>query len=267
MKAIKHIRAGLLNIEVIGTVPEREQGRRRAGRTQPTCAAQQFYNAKLSWRELELAIAANFGSRDYFVTYTYDDAHLPPDKAAAAGCLKKYFRRLREVRRRRGQELRYIYVTEGQHGCQGDDYFGGDGELENRRLHHHMVINCAGSDDLDELRSLWPGGGYIRAEPVDVRYYMELAKYMTKEAREFGRAKPGERTWRCSRNLARPEVEYIEIPSDSVTLTPPPDAVDYKQFSERNPYGYSDCIGARYLLFPTAPPESYTYNTRRRKKE
>ena len=267
-KAIKHIRAGLLHIEVIGTIPDDVPGRKgRAGRSRPTSAAQQFYNAKLSYRELELMLAANFGSRDYFVTLTYDDEHLPKDRAEAADCLKKFFRCLREVRRRRGQELKYIYVTEGLHGRKEDEYFGDDGTLENRRLHHHVVLNGVGPGDLDELRSLWKFGGYIKAEPIDVHYYQDLAKYMTKEPREFGRGKPGERTWIGSKNLSKYEVEYIEIPSDSVTLSAPPDAVDYRQFSEKNPYGFADCIGARYLLFPVSLPSGYTYTAGRTKRE
>ena len=110
------------------------------------------------------------------------------------------------------------------------------------------------------------GGGYIRAEPVDVHYYRELAKYLTKEAREFGRAKPGERTWNKSRNLKAYDVEYIEIPSDSVTLSPPPGAVDYVQFTERNPFGFADCVGARYLLFEEEHPPEYSYTSGRSRK-
>lgn len=267
-KAIKHIRAGLLHIEVIGTVPDDGARRKpRAGRGRPTCAAQQFYNAKLSWRELELMIAANFGSKDWFVTYTYDNEHLPGSKEEAANFLQKHFRSVRDVRRRREQELKYIYVTEGLHGRREDEYFGGDGALEDRRFHHHVIINSVSDSDLEELRSLWKGGGYIKAEPIDIHYYQELAKYMTKEAREFGRAKPGERTWRGSRNLIKYEVDYIEIPSDSVTLSAPSDAVDYRSFSEKNPYGFADCIGARYLMFPVEPEQRYSYTagrTRRR---
>lgn len=259
-KAIKHIKAGLLNIEVIGNIPEASLGRRgRAGRSRPTSAAQQFYNNKMSWRELELVTAANFGSRDYFITFTYDDAHLPADKKAAVKAFRKFIDDLRKVRRTRGEELKYIYVTEGFHGRKEDEYFGGDGKLEDRRLHHHVLINAVGESDLEEFRSLWRYGGYLRAEPVDVHYYQELAKYMTKEAREFGRAKPGERSWNRSKNLIKYEVEYIEIPSDSVTLSPPPDAVDYQQFSEKNPYGFADCIGARYLVFPSEPAQVYSY--------
>lgn len=265
-KAIKHIRAGLLNIEIIGTIPESCIGKKdRAGRSRPTSAAQQFYNAKLSWRELELMTAANFGGKDWFITYTYDDSHLPKNKEAAADCLKKHFRSLRDVRRRRGQELKYIYVTEGFHGRREDEYFGGDGALEDKRFHHHVVLNSVSECDLEEIKSLWKGGGYIKAEPIDIHYYQELAKYMTKEAREFGKGKPGERTWVGSRNLTKYEVEYIEIPSDSVTLSAPPDAVDYSQFHEKNPYGFSDCIGARYLVFPVEPFRDYSYNRGRRR--
>lgn len=264
-KAIKHIRAGMLNIEIIGNVPEQSPGcRHRGARSKPTSAAQQFYNHKMSWRELELLIAANFGSKDYFLTFTYDNEHLPENKEEAAACFKKFLRRLRDTRSRRKEDLYYLYVTEGYHGSMEDEYFGADRELEDKRLHHHVLLNSVGPGDLEEYRSLWPYGGYLRAEPVDVHYYQELARYMTKEAREFGRAKPGERTWRGSRNLKKPEVEYIEIPTDSVTLTPPPDAVDYHQFHEKNPYGFADCIGARYLIYAAPLVQMYSYNRSRR---
>lgn len=260
-KAIKHITAGLLNIEVIGQVPDSGPGRKGRGRrSKPTSAAQQFYNNKCSWRELELMLAENFGSADYVATFTYTDSLLPQSKKAADGMLQKTFRKIREARRRRGKILKYAYTTEGFHGARADEYFGDDRELEDKRFHHHVVLNSVGAGDMEEIRSLWVGGGYVRFEPLDVHYYQELAKYLTKEAREFGRTKPGERTWRTSRNLSKYKVEYIEIPSDSVTLVAPSGAVDYVQFSEKNPYGFADCIGARYLMFaaPKVPDYSYT---------
>lgn len=258
MKAIKHIRAGLLNIEIIGTVPDRDfQKRRRGSRSRPTSAAMQFYNNKSSWQELELTLANNFGRGDYVVTLTYDDDHLPQGRSEANKRLSKFFRKLRPVLKMRGAELKYLYVTEGFHDREIHDRFGDDGELEHRRWHHHVVINTG---DIDEIRSLWENGENVKAEPVDIHYYRELAKYLTKEAREFGRSKPGERTWNCSRNLNRDyTVEYIDLPTDSVTLTAPEGAIDYMTFREKNPYGYADCIGARYLLYPqeTPPPPSY----------
>lgn len=262
-KAIKHIQAGLLHIEVLGSVPDGTK-KRRSARAGPTPPAQRFYNLKHSWQELELTIAANFQGHDLVLTFTYDDGRLPPDKAAAGKQFQKFIRRLRGARRKRGAELRYIYVTEGFHAKGTDSPFAADGALEDKRLHHHGVFNVTGPGDLEEIRSLWPGGGYVRAEPVDVHYYRELSKYLTKEARAFGKPKPGERTWRGSRTLKKYQVEYIEIPTESVTLTPPFGAVDYAQFGEQNPYGYGVCVGARYLLFPKAEASAYSYTQGRR---
>lgn len=266
-KAIKHIKAGLLNFDIIGTVPEPDPGRRRGGRSRPTCAAQQFYNDKCSWRELALVLGANFGRGDYVATLTYGDRSLPPGKQEADRCFQWLVRKLRAARKKRGQELRYVYVTEGWHGKSDDEYFGEDGRLEDRRLHHHAVFNGVGPEDLEEIQSLWQGGGYVRIEPVDVHYYRELAKYLTKEPREFGRASPGEHMWRASRNLHKYETQYIEIDCDSVTLSPPPGAVDYVQFSERNPYGFAPCVGAWYLLFDSDPPPECSYARGRKKKK
>lgn len=264
MKAIKRIRAGLLNYEILGKVPEPKERRGRAPRSRATCAAQLFYNNKRSWQEAELVIAKNFGSGDMVVTYTYDEEHLPKSKAGAQKCLHKHFRKLRTALRRRGIELKYLYVTEGFHDKMENEYFNDDGEMENRRWHHHVVVNAS---DADELRSLWEYG-YVRVEPLNVHYYQELAKYLTKEAREFGRAKPGERTWNSSRNLDRKvEVEYIDIPIESVTLTAPEGAIDYTQFHEKNPYGYADCIGARYLLYPKETPPPLSYAAGRKSKK
>ena len=260
-KAIKHIQAGLLHIEVLGSVPEQTR-KRRSARAGPTPPAQHFYNLKHSWQTLELSIAANFAGRDWVLTCTYDDAHLPPDRTGAGKLFQGFIRKLRAARRKRGEDVRYIYVTEGFHAKGSDRPFEADGALEDRRLHHHVVLNGTGPGDLEEIRSLWPGGGYVRAEPVDVHYYRELAKYLTKEAREFGKPKPGEKTWRGSRNLNKPSVEYIDLPTESVTLSPPCGAVDYVQWGEVNPYGYGVCVGARYLLFPAPDARTYSYSQR-----
>lgn len=263
-KRLKRVRAGLLNYEYLVPVPSRQDGPRvRAAKRAASSAAQQFMNLKNSWRQLELTTAENFGPGDLVVTYTYDDAHLPPDKKSAGMWFQKNMRRLRTARRKTGQELKYIFVTEGFHEKREDSFLGQDGHLEDRRIHHHAIINGTGPGDYEQLRSLWTGGGYLRIEPLDVHYYRELAKYLTKEAREFGKPKPGERTWRASRNLRKYQVEYELIPSDSVTLAPPFGAVDYEQFGDRNPYGYAAFVGARYLLYEEKDPGlSYTQGRR-----
>lgn len=267
--AIKHITAGPFHVRVLGQVPEETLSpRHRAARVNPTPPAQAFYNDKRSWMELRLWIAANFGAKSYVLTATYTDELLPLDKKSAEqGPMAKFNRRMRRARKRRHQEWKYIYTTEGFHGMSSSSFLEADGYLKDRRIHHHMIVNGIGPEDFDEIRSLWPGGGYVRIEPFDIRYCTALAKYMTKEAREFGRAKPGDRTWKRSMNLTKYQVEYINIPMSGVALTPPPGAVDYETFHDRNPYGFADCVGDRYFLFGEQAAEAYSYNQGPRKKK
>ena len=168
----------------------------RAERSKPTSAAQAVCNQKLSLSGLELKLAANFNGKDHVLTFTYDDRHLPQDKNAGAVVFQKFIRDLRDVRRKRGEDLKYIFVTEGAHAQREED-----GVLENERIHHHAVINAVGPGDLEELRSLWVFGGYLRSDQLEGCGCPALAGYLTREAREFGRQKSGEWTWRASRNL------------------------------------------------------------------
>ena len=100
-KAIKHIKAGLLHIEVIGTIPDRPPGRQgRAARSQATSPAQQFYNDKCSWRELERGGGRpTSGRRALVLTHTYDDDHLPESKDAANRYFARFIRRFRAARK------------------------------------------------------------------------------------------------------------------------------------------------------------------------
>ena len=144
--------------------------------------AQMTINANRSWQRLELLLAANFGRRDLHVVLTYDDEHLPANRQAAVKRVRKMLPQLRAVRKSRGQELKYIYVTE-QLSSEGG------------RLHHHLIINGTGAD-LDVLRSLWPYGE-VELEPLDTwQGYEALAKYLTKEPRELGKPEVGRGTGR-----------------------------------------------------------------------
>lgn len=266
---IKHTIAGPFHERIKAEVPEETLlPKRRGARVNPTSLAQLFYNDKRSWMELRLWIAANFGKDALVVTLTYLDEFLPPDKKRAEqGAMKKFIRRMRSARKRREKEWKYIYCTEGFHGISFSDFFGEDKYLEDRRVHHHMIVNGGSLEDCDEIRSLWPGGGYVRIEPFEVRYCTALAKYMTKEAREFGRAKPGDRTWKRSMNLTKYQVEYNAVLENGLGLQPPAGAVDYEAFHEKNPHGFSDHIGDRYFLFesPPLPLRSYAEESRKKK--
>jgi len=194
-KRLKTITAGRLVVVGCYTIPTpRSTERERKALREISSAAQMTINANRSWQRLELLLAANFGRRDLHVVLTYDDEHLPANRQAAVQRVRKMLPQLRAVRKSRGQELKYIYVTE-QLSSEGG------------RLHHHMVVNGTGAD-LDVLRSLWPYGE-VELETLDTwQGYEALAKYLTKEPRELG----------------KPKVES-EIVKDNLTVAAPPGAV------------------------------------------
>ena len=86
-----------------------------------------------------------------------------------------------------------------------------------------MILNSTG-EDLEVIRSLWPYG-WVELEPLDLwEGYEALAKYLTKEPRECGKAESGTRTWAASIGLKKPKVES-EIVKDNLTVAAPPGAI------------------------------------------
>lgn len=225
----KIVEAGPLVVETVYPAPNpRDTPEVRAGRKRLSSQAQQRMNLKYAWQKLELLIAANFGRRDLWVTLTYDDEHLPGSRQEAARRFNSFIRRLRKVRGRRGEVLRYLYCTEGRHG---------DG-----RWHHHVLINATG-DDFRELVTAW-GAGQVDIQRIRVdreRNFESLAKYMCKERRDS----VGQRLWSGSRNLARPRSECFRVPEDT-PLDIPRGAVPLAEISERNSYGVFKYI--KYLM-------------------
>lgn len=210
----------------------------RAAKRKLSSAARQRLNFRAAWQKLELLLAANFGPAALFLTLTYDDAHLPPDRKAAQQEVGKFLRALRGQLRRQGRELRYIYVTE-----EMPDEPGGD-----RRLHHHLVLP-AGIDG-ETLRSLWRRG-LLDAEPLldgPNDSYEARARYLVKERHPgaLGR-KTGLRAWVPSKNLRKPE-ETSELVPDTVTIAAPPGAYVLDRHGEQNSYGSYSYI--KYLLPP-----------------
>lgn len=200
----KVIVAGPLVVEVVYPAPNpRDSVGVRQGKKALSSEAQRRMNLKYAWQKLELLIAANFGVKDLWITFTYDDEHLPASRKEANAIMKAFLRKLRAARQALGQELRYIYVTEHKHG---------DG-----RWHHHVLINATG-DDFDLIRKLWAQGG-VEFKPLRIdkdKNFETLARYMCKEQRD----KVGLRLWSGSRNLNKPERECWRVPDDT-PLAPP----------------------------------------------
>ena len=128
----KRIRGGRLVREALWDAPmPSDPPRARAEKSKNSSAARQRLNDRYSWQKLKMVLAANFTGSDLVATLTFDDEHLPPDRAAARKIIRKFFTQLRAHRKARGEELRYVYVIEDKHG---------DG-----RLHYHVVINGTGA--------------------------------------------------------------------------------------------------------------------------
>ncbi len=229
MKKLKTMRAGRLVRSVVYTAnPRQPKGPKfRSPRRQISTEAQAKFNLSKSTDKLKMLIALNFPDGFWWVTLTYDDAHLPADRKAAGQIMRKFNRKLRAAWKLKKQTLLYIYCTQEVLD---------DGSL---RLHHHMVLNAAGGgkDDFDTIKALWEYGRdtYIEWLHSD-QDVVDKATYMTHEPREHGKPRPGEQTWTPCRGLKRPEVETIEVPDD-VTLEAPVGAVVVERDGVRNEWG------------------------------
>lgn len=201
MKTKKIIVAGPLVREVIySRAAAREPARVRQAKRKVSSEAQQRANARCSWEKLELMLAANFVPGDLVVTLTFDNAHLPKTRNAAAARCKKFRSAAGEMRKKAGSELRMIWALENK----SDD----------GRWHVHAVLNATDGQDYEEIRKLWPWGQNIEIRKLQIgreKNYETLARYMCKEARE----RPGLRSWSYTRNCRHPETEIFPVSDDT----------------------------------------------------
>lgn len=233
-KTLKQVKAGRMVYAVVYTTPTiGDSPKIRQQKQRASCEAREKLNARTSFQKLERLLAANFDTGDLWVTLTYTDQKLPHSRDRGMQRVQRFVSNLRKERGNRGEDLRYIYVTEG-------DYPGG-------RIHHHMVANSTGAD-LEEIRRLWNQGDVeIERLTFDAaNTYESLAVYLTKEPREHGHPKVGERMWVPSLGLMRPEPETMSVP-DYLTLSAPPDAVAI-EYQPPTKNGFGEYSWIKYLL-------------------
>lgn len=226
MKTKKIISAGPLVLEAVyprGSA--HDSPRQRAAKRKLSSEAQQRMNAKYSWQKLELQLAVNYGPGDLWVTVTYDDEHLPKTRAEADLRFKYFLRKLREAR---GKKAEPVVHWNAEHKHDHEDHW------QHRRWHHHFFLNATGND-FELIRSCWIYGSNIQIEILTIdkdHSYEALARYMCKEAKD----RPGLRTWSCTRNAKRPEIETFPVPDDT-PLQAPKGATVYEEASDRTEFG------------------------------
>lgn len=220
-KRKKVITAGNLVKTVVYTVPgPRDSEHVRAAKSRATTAAQKALNYKTAQGKLEFILAANFTGNDLFCTLTYRNGNLPRTAAEAKKNIRSFWRALRNARKKQGQPLKYVYVTEGKHG--------------DKRYHHHIVINATPGNDLETICSLWKYGDIVEVERIGTHEFIEIARYITKESAE---GKPvGAQMWTASRNMEKPKVESYFVPDDE-TIQAPPGAFVLEKREEINEHG------------------------------
>lgn len=243
--------AGLLVKAVIYTPPQpRDNDYIRAAKSRMTTAARRAMNIHTAQSKLEMLLAANFDPADLFCTLTYRDGCLPEKLAEAKKRIRAFIKTLRLQLRRKGQELKYVYVTEGRHG--------------DKRFHHHLVVSVSGPDGLELISSLWQHGDVVDVERIAGHEFVEVAKYITKEA-AVDRPN-GAQMWTRSRNLALPKIESYFV-FDDETIQPPPGAYVLEREEKQNEYGGFSYLKYRLPAgrkpFHPRPPGKCTKSTKK----
>lgn len=199
---------GLTKMSLAPRIKRSDGFQTRREKKRMTSNAQKYVNSRAQHSQLEFLLAANISQGDWFVTLTYDEAHLPDGWTRANTNMQLLCRKLRESRK--PQKTIYFYNIERNHSS--------DDPQCSHRWHHHMVVS--GDVDIEALAKMW-GRGHIDAHRIALdpdHTYGALATYLLKESNEF----PGKRGWRSSRGLAKPETDTV-IVDDDFTLQPPED--------------------------------------------
>lgn len=143
-------------------------------------------NDRNARKRLERLINANFKEGDLWITFTYDNKHLPRNEKEALNNMENFMRRINYRRKKEGLGLaKYIYVTE----------FSEDKKL---RCHHHLIMD--NGLNMETVESMWKCGkrNNVRKVAPDENGLTGLANYLAKDPK-------GKKRW-CSskKNLKKP---------------------------------------------------------------
>ena len=144
-----------------------KKGVTRGKNKKPTPECMAAINERNSEKTLRQLLNTNFGPRDLHQTLTYKKDQRP-DPEESKKELERYLRKVRDLYKRRGHELKYIAVT----------------EYKNKAIHHHLIINMVNSIGAKELNELWEKGRTRFTYLDDTGQYGALAHYLIKETRK-----------------------------------------------------------------------------------
>lgn len=170
----------------------------RAANREKTEEAVARGNQRRAKEKLYRLLVTNFKRDDIRIDLTYRDP--PPTPEEAVKRVGKFLKDLRKLYRKRGAELRYIYVT----------------EYRGHRVHHHLIVNAAGVSRSD-MNKIWPYADFnyrsfrlYDGRPEDAE---ALATYLIKETSVNVRDGIQKVRWVASKNLKKPDVKKVIIHS------------------------------------------------------
>lgn len=209
-----------LNIQIAGNLangyrvsaglsPITQANTSRCDRKIASTIKKELQNQKTSFLKLELLLYENFDLDDWFITFTYKPECRPSNWRDAKKRMPCFLTKVRTRRKKEQKPYSYVYVNECLHGDQ--------------RPNHHLVIK-KGPESKEFLEDLW-ANGFIDIKTIrNFGGFQVVSKYMTKEPKEKGKPRVGERMWNPSHGLSRPITINAVVP-DNFILTEPPGAV------------------------------------------
>jgi hypothetical protein len=172
--------------------------RRRRKRENVTPPKVKVMNERRSKRNAMQLVMTNYYAGDYFITLTYDDAHLPDNSYKARREFDNLIRRANYRRKKRGESNIKYFVVDGN---------------ENERSHHHMIV--PGDIDVNELIECW-GKGFVNTriiQPDADGRFDGLLKYLENQQDELDGQESiadmehnaSRQRYRHSQNLEKPQ--------------------------------------------------------------
>ena len=187
LQRTKTIKAGdTLEAEIFPVIDWEHTKGRPVRKTPEQMAATNTRNAR---KKLARLINSNFGAGDLLCHLTMSELCTEEDMRRI---VKNYISRLRTAYRRRGSELKYVYVIEET------------GAEDKKRYHLHMVLN-GGVMSRDEVEEKW-GHGLARVDRAQTqeKALTGFAMYITQ--RKSTQEKLLKRRWACSKGLKQPQI-------------------------------------------------------------
>lgn len=186
---VKTIRSGpILEVEAypFWHIPQtpRKKSEKESSKTQSNL------NDKNTRKHVARLINTNFKKDDLWLTYTYENKHVPADPEQAKKDMTNQIRRMKNWLKKQLEyenfELKYIYVTE--HTRDGKKV----------RAHHHMVTNFPNREKAEQL---WKGSVRNQSKRLrpDEFGFEGMARYITKE-----KGSKTSKRYTPSRNLKQP---------------------------------------------------------------